>query len=149
MSAVINGVLYEDGEAWTAKERKLHINVLEILGALRTATWIREANILRRNVVVHWMLDNTTALAVVMNRGSRIIQLHEIAEQFVLLCENAGWTLRPSYVASALNAADGASRNAPKVNSTRLPSTVCGIGRQVPSRVVASRKCFISTRCVV
>lgn len=122
MSACIGGILYEHGEPWTTAERQLHINVLEILGAARTAERLQQMENMNRPLLVNWLMDNTTALSVVMNRGSRIIQLHEIAERFVKTCGECQWVLRPQYVQSAQNTADAASRNlVAQPTSRRLP----------------------------
>ena len=107
-----HGRLTQFGRPWTNEERKLHINILEMLAAANAARYMENEGLLQQDEEVHlrWLVDNTTALAVVLNRGSRAVDLHRYAQEFLEICARNRCTLTSLYIQSAMNPADAPSR---------------------------------------
>ena len=87
--------------AWTAEERSLHINVLELRAArLALQSWCRPD----RHLKVLLRMDNTTAIAYINKMGgvhNRL--LADEARRFWLFCEEHRLWVVASYIASAEN----------------------------------------------
>lgn len=93
--------------SWSAYQRTLHINVLELLAVLyglKSLMKIRNSRILLR-------VDNTTAVSYI-NRygGCRASQCHKVAKLVWQWCEEKCNFIYASYVNTKLNTADSLSR---------------------------------------
>ena len=101
---------YVDRGAWTRREKKLHINALEMIAAelaIKTFTKGKEVK------SIHLRVDNTTALHYIANKGgTKSEDLIAIAKRIWQYLLSRGITLTVEYVPSKLNVmADWESRN--------------------------------------
>lgn len=102
---------------WSAYQKTLHINVLELLGVyygLKSLVQKSGINILLR-------VDNVTAMTYI-NRfgGCRASQCHEVARMIWQYCEKNNLYIRASYVNTKLNCADSLSREKRDVSDFML-----------------------------
>lgn len=98
------------GGSWTAVEAQQHINYLELLAAFFTLkSFINHL----RNKHVKIMIDNTTAVSVINNKGTNHSeQCNEGTHEIWVLCEKHGIWLTAAYIPGKLNIlADKESRN--------------------------------------
>ena len=98
------------GGPWTMEEKKLHINVLELLAAelgLKTFTKLKEVS------SIHLRMDNTTALSYLAKMGgTKNIEMINISKRIWSYLISKKITLTLEYIPSELNIiADWESRN--------------------------------------
>ena len=94
---------------WSAAERKLHINHLELLSVFRgVQRFLRHLR--NKRVTVH--LDNVTAAAYPAKEGgTRSKTLNALAKEILIFCRDHGIALRPAYLPGIANlGADTLSR---------------------------------------
>ena len=92
---------------WSAAERDLHINHLELLAVFRGVKSFRR-HLRNRRVTVH--LDNITA-HLSKEGGTRSAHLNKLTMEILLFCRNRGVVLTPAYLPGIANlGADALSR---------------------------------------
>lgn len=106
--------------SWSAYQRTLHINVLELLAVLyglQSLIKINSSRILLR-------VDNTTAVSYI-NRygGCRTTQCHAVAKLIWQWCEAKKNFIYASYVSTKLNTADSLSRETEDASDFMLQKT--------------------------
>lgn len=94
--------------AWSAKERELHINYLELLAAFLGLKSLANNEV---NCLILLRIDNTTAISYINRMGGiQFSHLNNIARQIWQWCEKRNIYIFASYVNTKENRADPESR---------------------------------------
>lgn len=130
------------GGLWSQTERKLHINVLEMLaGTFAVKTFARSQS----NIHVRLRMDNTAAVAYVNHMGgTRSSRLAEAARDLWMWCLDRGMTLSAAYLPGEQNStADRYSRTMAGSAEWRLDPVIF---QQVASRFTPITVDLFATR---
>jgi hypothetical protein len=100
------------GSRWTKHERRLHINVLEVLAVKRfLEQWQPPEQTPEERTAIRLLLDNTSAIAWLKRRRSATFTANGIVADILEILESKGLAIvSTTYVPSARNLADAPSR---------------------------------------
>ena len=111
------------GGAWTPQERKLHINVLEMMAAEMAIKTFTKGKMVKS---IHLQVDNMTTLHYILKMGgTKNRTLIEITKRIWEYLLSNGITLTVEYIPSKLNkSADRESRNTQDSSEWKLEPAI-------------------------